>query len=351
MPSTTMPEGFYSSPFWAGYLETQRSKLPVLAEVDDGLSDRVVRFLGYNPGSMQLQGTNTYLVGTGSSRILIDTGEGSPQWALSVTRYLEDHDIFISAVLLTHWHKDHTGGIADLLAHDSNITVYKHMPDHGQLDIVNGQIFQTRDATLRAVLTPGHTVDHMCFVLEEENAIFTGDNVLGHGYSVAEDLEAYTASLRLMASLKCAVGYPGHGDMISNLPQTIAKYIAQRASREKQIYAVLAKQASCSSSCYNMTSASSVRRTRSSDAGGTSDFSNSRNGVDGNETDTAQGLSTADIGALIYGEVSKDRATFDSAVGPLMDQVLFMLLERGEVGSTLVGPGNTRHWFATVQPL
>ncbi|KAK6823360.1 Thioesterase pkgB [Aspergillus parasiticus] len=346
-----MPEGFYSSPFWAGYLETQRSKLPVLAEVDDGLSDRVVRFLGYNPGSMQLQGTNTYLVGTGSSRILIDTGEGSPQWALSVTRYLADHDISISQVLLTHWHKDHTGGIADLLAHDSNITVYKHMPEHGQLDIVNGQIFQTRDATLRAVLTPGHTVDHMCFVLEEENAIFTGDNVLGHGYSVAEDLEAYTASLRLMASLKCAVGYPGHGDMISNLPQTMAKYIAQRVSREKQIYAVLAKQTASSSSCCNMTSASSVRRTRSSNTGGTGDFGNRRNGVDGNEMDTAQGLSTTDIGALIYGEVSKDSATFDSAVGPLMDQVLFMLLERGEVGSTLVGPDNTRHWFATVQPL
>ncbi|KAE8371845.1 beta-lactamase-like protein [Aspergillus bertholletiae] len=340
-----MPEGFYSSPFWASYLETQRSKLPVLPEVDDGLSGCVVRFLGCNPGSMQLQGTNTYLVGTGSTRILIDTGEGAPQWALNVTRYLEDHGISISHVLVTHWHKDHTGGIADLLAHDPNMTVYKHKPDPGQRAIVNGQTFQTQGATLRAVLTPGHTVDHTCFLLEEENALFTGDNVLGHGYSVADDLESYTASLRLMASLKCACGYPGHGNVISNLPQTLAKYIAQRVSREKQIYAVLARQASSSSSSAsrNVSSASSVW--------GTDHSGDQRDDKDGNNIDRVQGLSTADIGGLIYGEVSKDSAMFDSAVGPLLNQVLYMLLERGQVSSRLVGPDNTRHWFATVQPL
>ncbi|KAE8138688.1 beta-lactamase-like protein [Aspergillus pseudotamarii] len=346
-----MPDGFYSSPFWAGYLEAQRSKLPVLPEIDDGLSSCVVRFLGCNPGSMQLQGTNTYLVGTGSTRILIDTGEGAPQWALGMTRYLEDHDISISHVLLTHWHKDHTGGIADLLAHDSNILVYKHRPDQGQLDIVNGQTFQTPGATLRAVLTPGHTVDHTCFVLKEENALFTGDNVLGHGYSVAEDLEAYTDSLRLMASLKCAIGYPGHGDVIYNLPQAMAKYIAQRVSRERQIYAVLARQTSSCSSSSNVSSASSVRTIKSGDAGGTVGPDNGRDEEDGNGTDTVQGLSTADIGGLIYGEVSKDSATFDSAVGPLLNQVLYMLLEQGKVGSRLIGPDNTRHWFATAQPI
>ncbi|KAL4997539.1 beta-lactamase-like protein [Aspergillus recurvatus] len=345
-PLTTMPGGFYSSPFWAGYLETQRSKLPVLPDIDDGLSDCVVRILGYNPGSMQLQGTNTYLVGTGSTRILIDTGEGAPQWAVSVTQYLEDHDICISHVLLTHWHKDHTGGIADLLAHDPRITVYKHRPDPGQRAIADGQTFKTQGATLRAVLTPGHAIDHMCFMLEEENALFTGDNVLGHGYSVAEDLEAYTASLRLMASLKCAVGYPGHGDVIRNLPQTIARYIAQRVAREKKIYAVLALHASSSRSSRNGSSASSV---------GSASESGNSDDEEGNEMDmdepAVQGLSTTEIGGLVYGELAKDSATFDSAVGPLLNQVLHMLLERGKVGSRVVGPDNTRHWFAAVQPL
>ncbi|KAK1244394.1 hypothetical protein MKX07_003193 [Trichoderma sp. CBMAI-0711] len=127
MASTTKPKGFYSAGFWTEYLSTQRTKLPDLADVGN-VSPCIVRFLGGNPGDMQLQGTNTYLIGTGNSRILVDTGEGFPQWAVNVTRYLEDHDISISHVLLTHWHADHTGGVADLLAHDPSISVHKHKP-------------------------------------------------------------------------------------------------------------------------------------------------------------------------------------------------------------------------------
>lgn len=218
------------------------------------------------------------------------------------------------------------------------------MPDPGQLDIFDGEIFQTQGATLRAVLTPGHSVDHMCFLLEENNALFTGDNVLGHGYSVAEDLEAYTSSLRLMANLKCAVGYPGHGQVISNLPQTIARYLAQRVSREKKIRAVLTRQSSYSSSSSEMSNSSS--------AGASSSKDQDNEEEDGDVVmETVEGLSTADIGSLMYGEVSRDRATFDSAVSPLLDQVLHMLLERGEVGSRLIGADNVRRWFAPVQSL
>ncbi|OPB45500.1 Glyoxylase [Trichoderma guizhouense] len=331
MSSTTKPKGFYSSGFWTEYLTTQRNKLPELSEVDDDISNCVVRFLGGNPGDMQLQGTNTYLVGTGNTRILIDTGEGLPQWAVNLTRYLEDHDISISHVLLTHWHGDHTGGVADLLAHDPTIVVHKNQPNKSQQAIKNGQIFQTEGATLRAVLTPGHTTDHTCFVLEEENALFTGDNVLGHGYSVAECLGDYTESLRLMAGLGCSVGYPGHGAVIRDLPRKMAAYIAQRDSREQQVYTALIQQAS--------TSGQDSSRSSSSSSG-----SDSGSGDD--EDDSEMGLSTSDIGLRLYGDVSKDVVTFESALKPLLNQVLFTLAESGKVSSKLVGPGKTRHWFA-----
>jgi hypothetical protein len=75
MSSNTKPKGFYSSDYWNDYLSTQLTSLPSLPDVDNGISKCVVRFLGCNSGSMQLQGTNTYLIGTGSSRILVDTGE------------------------------------------------------------------------------------------------------------------------------------------------------------------------------------------------------------------------------------------------------------------------------------
>lgn len=224
-----------------------------------------------------------------------------------MTRYLEDHDISISHILLTHWHGDHTGGVADILVHDPSTKVYKHSSASNQNPIENGQIFRTQGATLRAVLTPGHTTDHTCFLLEEEDALFTGDNVLGHGYSVAEDLGAYTASLRLMGGLGCRVGYPGHGAMIRDLPRKIANYIAQRDIREKQVYESLLLDK------------------------------------------TQQGLSMADISLLLYGDLARDTATFESALKPLLGQVLFMLVEHGKAGTKLVGRSKTRYWFARTQ--
>lgn len=244
---------------------------------------------------------------------------------MNIARYLDDHEISISHILLTHCHGDHTGGVDDLLLYNSKIPVHKHSPTQDQRAIEDGQIFSIEGATLRAVLAPGHTTDHTCFVLEEDLALFTGDNVLGHGYSVAENLGAYTRSLRLMGRLGCIVGYPGHGDVIKNLPMVMNRYISQRDLREKQVVAALA---------------GSLHK-----SGMKSDHVDVPSPIDRKKMGTVYGLPVADIGIILYGEVAKDAATFEAALKPLLNQVLLMLAENGRIGSRQFGVCQNKYWF------
>lgn len=112
--------------------------------------------------------------------------------------------------------------------------IYKNSPEHGQRPIEDGQVFCVEGATIRAVHAPGHSHDHMCFILEEENAMFTGDNVLGHGTSAVEQLGLYMETLRKLLSHQCTVGYPAHGAVIPDLPGKVAGELAQKTRREKQ---------------------------------------------------------------------------------------------------------------------
>lgn len=106
---------------------------------------------------------------------------------------------------------------------------------------MNGQIFTGEGATLRAFYSPGHTTDHMTFILEEENAMFTGDNVLGHGTAVFEDLATYLRSLEQMYQQFDGRAYPGHGAVIEDGRAKIKEYIAHRQQREEEVLEVLAK--------------------------------------------------------------------------------------------------------------
>ncbi|KAL2115068.1 hypothetical protein VTJ04DRAFT_10731 [Mycothermus thermophilus] len=229
------------------------------------LSPTTIRILAHNPSKFTLQGTNTYLVGSGSSRYLIDTGEGKPEWLASLKQALATYTpnadgtpITLAGVLLTHWHRDHIGGVADVLRTWPGTKIWKrkrqeeegsgHPDDELAHDwqaeeIVDGQVFAVPGATLTAVATPGHTTDHTVFVLREENALFTGDNVLGHGTSVFEDLSAYVGSLDKMRGLfpagKTGRGYPGHGDLVEDGRARIEEYIRHRAMREEQVVRTL----------------------------------------------------------------------------------------------------------------
>lgn len=199
------------------------------------LSPRCIRILGGNPGKYTLQGTNTYLLGTGPRRILIDTGEGKPAWLNSLRTTLEQENATVESALLTHWHRDHVGGVPDLLKLSPGASVYKNMATDGARDIADGQVFSAEGVTLTASHTPGHTKDHMVFVMAEEDAMFTADNVLGQGTTVFEDLPTYMASLAKMNTLFKGRAYPGHGPVLEDGPGKIKEYIEHRRQREQQV--------------------------------------------------------------------------------------------------------------------
>ncbi|KAJ5613786.1 hypothetical protein N7528_007440 [Penicillium herquei] len=289
------------------YLLTQHARLPELANVEQ-LSPRVMRVLGQNPGKFTLQGTNTYIVGTGSQRLIIDTAQGIPEWADLIECTLADNSISLSHVFLSHWHGDHTGGVPDLLRlyPELSQSIYKNTPGRNQQPIEDGQRFTVEGATIRAVHAQGHSHDHMCFVLEEENAMFTGDNILGHGSSAVEELGVYMSSLNKMQAQGCTIGYPAHGVVITDLQGKIAVELAQKKRREAQILRTLTE----------------IRRK----------YGRKMASV------TVKELVTTIYGAGVGDEVKQQ------ALEPFMDEVLRKLAEDGRVAFELRG-GNKK-WFA-----
>ena len=220
------------------------------------LSQRIIRVLGNNPGHMTLQGTNTYLVGTGKKRLLIDTGEEGDTaklYSKELQNCLNQHDISIQAVILTHWHHDHVGGIKQLIFDkliDTKTPLFKYPLTKNEIPqgknliytfVKDNATIEAEGATLKVLFTPGHTKDHISLLLQEENAVFTGDCILGEGTAVFEDLYDYMKSLEKIASLQPLTLYPGHGKVITEPTKYIQSYITHRNKRESQIVSCLEK--------------------------------------------------------------------------------------------------------------
>lgn len=214
----------------------------------DVWSERVSTVLGQNPGPFTGPGTNTYLVGTGKRPILLDTGIGLDVYDPLLDRGLSETKgaTELQEIVLTHVHQDHIGGVPNVRKHFGELQVSKRAWPEKDADydfpltyIDDGARIETDGATLCAIHTPGHAKDHMCYYLEEERALFTGDLVLGAGTTVVPEegggLIDYMASLRKLLDLDLAVIYPAHGPAIREPYKKLNAYIAHRELREQQV--------------------------------------------------------------------------------------------------------------------
>ncbi|XP_030374518.1 beta-lactamase-like protein 2 homolog isoform X2 [Scaptodrosophila lebanonensis] len=215
------------------------------------LTSSIIRILGCNPSPMTLQGTNTYLLGTGKKRILIDTGdENVPQYIEHLKGVLKQEQAAISTIILTHWHHDHVGGVKDIVSQklsEEDCKVYKfprtdasdvcpEIPDSIKVQkLADNQEFAVDGAKVRVLHTPGHTTDH-AVLTTDDGTLFSGDCILGEGTAVFEDLYYYMQSLHKILDIKPQRIYPGHGNVIDEPVGKIQYYINHRNQREQQVF-------------------------------------------------------------------------------------------------------------------
>lgn len=237
--------------------------------------------------------------------MIVDTSQGIQGWADLIETTLSEMGFSLSHVLLTHWHGDHSLGVPQLIALYPDLagSIYKHSPDRDQQPIVDGQIFRVEGATVRAVHTPGHSHDHMCFIVEEDNAMLTGDNILGHGSTAVEEMSTYMKTLRKMQAYDCQLGYPAHGTVIKDLRTKLMGELAQKIRRERQVLRALEQS-----------------KTRDRMAG----------------KEKPQGLTVSELVSAIHGR-GLDEEVRKLAVEPFIDEVLRKLAEDGAVAFRLRG--------------
>lgn len=205
------------------------------------ISPLVRRLVAPNPSPMTGAGTNTYLAGHGDVAV-IDPGPADPAHVEAILAALQGERV--GRVLVTHSHPDHAPG-ATLLAQRTGAPVLGiASPSRAQGHRVrDGQAVAGGGATIEVIHTPGHALDHACFLLREERSLFSGD-LIASGTTVViappdGDMATYMDSLRRLRRRRIRRIYPGHGEVIEDPQAAIEEYIQHRRMRERQVLGAL----------------------------------------------------------------------------------------------------------------
>jgi glyoxylase-like metal-dependent hydrolase (beta-lactamase superfamily II) len=238
--------------------------IPYVREIEfeygacDQVSPLIRRVVANNPGPFTFKGTGTYIVGRGEVAV-IDPGPDDPAHLAAILAATAGETI--THILITHHHSDHSP-LAGPLKAVTGATIYgcavvtPDVEDDGpkmeaghdadfkpDVSLCGGGEVSGPGWTMEAIPTPGHTSNHICYALTEENALFSGDHIMGWSTTVITppdgDMTDYLASLERIRARNFDVLWPTHGPPIREVAPFIDAYIAHRHERADQILRAL----------------------------------------------------------------------------------------------------------------
>ena len=225
----------------------------------DVVSPLVRRVIAQNPSAFTFHGTGTYIIGHGEVAV-VDPGPADPAHVEAILQAVAGETI--THVLVTHTHSDHSPACRLLAAH-TDAPTYGYGP-HGagkaeqgivveeggdmdfspDVEVRDGDIIEGKGWSVECVHTPGHTSNHICFSLREEQTLFSGDHVMGWSTSIVSppdgDMGDYLRSLSKLLAREEQYYWPTHGPRIDQPRRLVRAFVEHRRARDSQILACLA---------------------------------------------------------------------------------------------------------------
>lgn len=222
-----------------------------LIDVEPGIA----RLLAPNPSPYTATGTQVHLIGTDALAVL-DPGPADPDHLAALIAAIAGRPV--EAILVTHTHRDHSPAAGPLRAATGAPVIgcsvlaldglglggesfdAGYAPDRVLAD---GDSVSVDGRTLRAIHTPGHTSNHLCFADEDAGVLFSGDHVMGWSTSVVIPPDGhmgdYMASLDRLRRRSDRIYYPAHGNPVGEPQRLVRGMVAHRLQRESQLLRLL----------------------------------------------------------------------------------------------------------------